>query len=312
MNEAPKPAIEARNVTKRFRGVAAVDKLSVECAPGEVFGFVGPDGAGKTTIMRLLAAVMRPDEGSIAIEGLDAVAHPERVRSHVSYMPQRFGLYEDLTVDENIEFFAELFGISRRDRDERAARLLAASGMTPFRKRRAGQLSGGMKQKLGLTCSLIHTPKILLLDEPTAGVDPVSRRDFWRILYGLRGEGVAIVVATSYLDEAERCTRLGLLRDGRMLYCDAPAALKSLMPGEILAVASREARRARDVVAERNGVKGAILMGDSVHVVVDDAARRANELEAALSAANVAVDEIERIAPSIEDLFVSLLTEKGE
>ncbi len=175
-----------------------------------MFGFVGPDGAGKTTIMRLLAAVMMPDEGSIAIEGLDAVADPERVRSHVSYMPQRFGLYEDLTVDENIEFFAELFGIRRRDRDERAARLLAASGMTPFRKRRAGQLSGGMKQKLGLTCSLIHTPKVLLLDEPTAGVDPVSRRDFWRILYGLRGEGVAIVVATSYLDEAERCTRLGL------------------------------------------------------------------------------------------------------
>ena len=188
-----------------------------------MFGFVGPDGAGKTTIMRLLAAVMAPDEGSIRIEGLDAVANPELVRSHVSYMPQRFGLYEDLTVDENIEFFADLFGIARRDRDERAARLLAASGMTPFRNRRAGQLSGGMKQKLGLACSLIHTPKVLLLDEPTAGVDPVSRRDFWRILYGLRGEGVAIVVATSYLDEAERCTRLGLLRDGRMLYCDTPA-----------------------------------------------------------------------------------------
>ena len=256
MNDAPKPAIEARNLTKRFGGVAAVDGLSSTCAPGEVFGFVGPDGAGKTTIMRLLAAVMTPDEGSIAIEGLDVVADPERVRSHISYMPQRFGLYEDLTVDENIEFFAELFGISRRDRDERAARLLAASGMTPFRKRRAGQLSGGMKQKLGLTCSLIHTPKVLLLDEPTAGVDPVSRRDFWRILYGLRGEGVAIVVATSYLDEAERCTRLGLLRDGRMLYCDTPAALKALMPGEILAIASREARRARDGVAERDGVKG--------------------------------------------------------
>ncbi len=312
MNDAHKAAIEARNVTKRFGGVAAVQNLTVDCAPGEVFGFVGPDGAGKTTIMRLLAAVMTPDEGSIAIEGLDAVADPERVRSHVSYMPQRFGLYEDLTVDENIEFFAELFGVRRRDWDERATRLLAASGMTPFRRRRAGQLSGGMKQKLGLTCSLVHAPKVLLLDEPTAGVDPVSRRDFWRILYGLRGEGVAIVVATSYLDEAERCARLGLLRDGRMLYCDTPAALKTLMPGEILAISSREARRARDVVAESDGVKGAILMGDSVHVVVDDALRRANELEAALSGANVAVDEIERIAPSIEDLFVSLLTKEAE
>ncbi len=312
MNEALKPAIEARNLTKRFGGVAAVKGLSVACAPGEVFGFVGPDGAGKTTIMRLLAAVMTPDEGFIAVEGLDAVADPEQVRAHVSYMPQRFGLYEDLTVDENIEFFAELFGIGRRARDERAKRLLAASGMAPFRKRRAGQLSGGMKQKLGLACSLIHTPKVLLLDEPTAGVDPASRRDFWRILYGLRGEGVAIVVATSYLDEAERCTRLGLLRDGHMLYCDTPARLKTLMPGEILAIASPEARRARDAVAERDGVKDAILMGDSAHVVVDDSARRERELKAALEAAGVPVDDIERIAPSIEDLFVSLLTGEDE
>jgi drug efflux transport system ATP-binding protein len=308
MSETPRAAIEVRNLTKRFGGVPAVSGVTLDCAVGEVFGFVGPDGAGKTTIMRLLAAVMTPDEGSIAIEGLDVVANPELVRAHISYMPQRFGLYEDLTVDENIEFFAELFGINRRDRDERAARLLAASGMTPFRNRRAGQLSGGMKQKLGLTCSLIHTPRVLLLDEPTAGVDPVSRRDFWRILYGLRAEGVSIVVATSYLDEAERCTRLGLLRSGRMLYCDTPAALKALMPGEILAIATSEARRARDVVAERDGVRSAILMGDSVNVVVDDATRRGPELTDALRKAGVSFDEVERIAPSIEDLFVSLLT----
>src|SRR5271167_360517 len=306
MNEARKSAIEVRNLTKRFGAVPAVSGVTLDCAKGEVFGFVGPDGAGKTTIMRLLAAVMTPDEGSIAIEGLDAIADPESVRSRVSYMPQRFGLYEDLTVDENIEFFAELFGISPRDRDERAARLLAASGMTRFRNRRAGQLSGGMKQKLGLTCSLIHTPKVLLLDEPTAGVDPVSRRDFWRILYGLRGEGVAIVVATSYLDEAERCTRLGLLRSGRMLYCDTPAALKALMPGEILSIVTNEARRARETVAGLDGVRGAILMGDSVNVVVDDAAHRASELAGALGAAGVPSDEIECTAPSIEDLFLAL------
>jgi ABC-2 type transport system ATP-binding protein len=313
MNAAPSQlAIEVRGLTKRFGRTAAVDDLSISCAPGEVFGFVGPDGAGKTTIMRLLAAVMAPDEGSIVIEGVDAVADAERVRSHVSYMPQRFGLYEDLTVDENIAFFADLFGISRKVREARAARLLAASGMTPFRRRRAGQLSGGMKQKLGLTCSLIHTPKVLLLDEPTAGVDPVSRRDFWRILYGLRGEGVAIVVATSYLDEAERCTRLGLLREGRILYCDTPAALKALMPGEMLAIASPAARAVHDAVAGLEGVKGAILMGDSVHVVVDDAARRLGGVRGALAAANLPADEIERIAPSIEDLFVSLLAGEAE
>ena len=308
MNEARKAAIEVRNLTKRFGAVSAVSGVTLDCARGEVFGFVGPDGAGKTTIMRLLAAVMTPDEGSIAIEGLDVVANPEIARAHISYMPQHFGLYEDLTVDENIEFFGELFGIERRDREEGAARLLAASGMTPFRNRRAGQLSGGMKQKLGLTCSLIHKPKVLLLDEPTAGVDPVSRRDFWRILYKLRGEGVAIVVATSYLDEAERCTRLGLLRSGRMLYCDTPAALKAQMPGEILSIVTSEARRVRERVAGLDGVRDAILMGDSVNVVVDDAARRASELAAALGAAGVSFDEIERIAPSIEDLFVALLT----
>ncbi len=312
MSEPAQPVIEVRNLTKRFRGVAAVDGLTLDCAKGEVFGFVGPDGAGKTTIMRLLAAVMTPDEGSIVIEGVDVVATPELARSHISYMPQRFGLYEDLTVDENIEFFADLFGIEEGVRDERAARLLGASGMTPFRKRRAGQLSGGMKQKLGLTCSLIHTPKVLLLDEPTAGVDPLSRRDFWRILYGLRGEGVAIVIATSYLDEAERCTRLGLLRQGRMAYCDTPEALKRLMPGEIIAIATQQAREARGLVAGLEGVKGAILMGDSVHVVVDDAGLRSSELRVALDRAGVAIDDIERIAPSIEDLFVSLLTTEGE
>ena len=312
MSEPPKAAIEVRNLTKRFGGVAAVGGLNLDCAKGEVFGFVGPDGAGKTTIMRLLAAVMTPDEGSIAIEGVNVVANPELARSHISYMPQRFGLYEDLTVDENIEFFADLFGIDRVARDERSARLLAASGMTPFRKRRAGQLSGGMKQKLGLTCSLIHTPKVLLLDEPTAGVDPVSRRDFWRILYGLRGEGVSIVIATSYLDEAERCTRLGLLQRGRMAYCDTPAALKALMPGEIVGITTRQARQARDVVAGLEGVKGAILIGDSVHVVVDNADRRSVELRAVLARANVAIDGMERMAPSIEDLFVALLTEGGD
>ncbi len=312
MTEAQTPAIEVCDLVKRFGGAPVVSGVSFDCAPGEVFGFVGPDGAGKTTIMRLLAAVMTPDEGSIVIEGVDAVADPERVRSRVSYMPQRFGLYEDLTVDENIEFFAELFGIARRDREERAARLLAASGMTPFRKRRAGQLSGGMKQKLGLTCALIHTPKVLLLDEPTAGVDPLSRRDFWRILYGLRREGVTIIVATSYLDEAERCTRLGLLRDGRMLYCDTPSALKALMPGEIVAIFSRRPRAVREAILGLKGVKGAILMGDSVHVVVDNAARRTGELEAAMRQGDASFDGIERISPSIEDLFVSLLTGEEE
>jgi len=308
MSEGSAVPIKVSGLRKAFGAVAAVDNLSFQCEAGEVFGLVGPDGAGKTTIMRLLAGVMAPDAGSIAIEGVDIVADPEQSRARISYMPQRFGLYEDLTVDENIEFFADLFAIDRLTRDERAERLLRASGMTPFRKRRAGQLSGGMKQKLGLACSLIHTPRALLLDEPTAGVDPVSRRDFWRILYGLRGEGVAIVIATSYLDEAERCGRLGLLHHGRMLYCDTPHNLKALMPGELLAVSSHEGRRVREAIGGLVGVQGAIPMGDAVHVVVDDAAQRAGEIEAALKSAGVAFEEIERIAPTIEDLFVALLS----
>ena len=170
--------ISVSGLTKRFGELVALEQLSFACAKGEIFGFVGPDGGGKTTIMRLLAGIMPPDTGSIFIDGVDVVADPQRVKAHISYMPQRFGLYEDLTVDENIEFFADLFEIDRKSHEERMARLLAASGMTPFRKRLAGQLSGGMKQKLGLTCSLIHAPQVLLLDEPTAGVDPVSRRDF--------------------------------------------------------------------------------------------------------------------------------------
>ncbi|MGD0642915.1 MAG: ABC transporter ATP-binding protein, partial [Roseiarcus sp.] len=185
------------------------------------------------------------------------------------------------------------------------------SGMTPFRKRRAGRLSGGMKQKLGLTCSLIHTPKVLLLDEPTAGVDPVSRRDFWRILYGLREEGVTIALATSYLDEAERCTRLGLLHEGRMLHCDTPSALKKLMPGELLSLTSPQARAARDALAGLDGVRAALLVGDSVHIVVDDAKLRTGELERALAAAGIADRRLEPLAPSIEDLFSSLLGQGG-
>jgi ABC-2 type transport system ATP-binding protein len=312
MSAAPQTIIAAANLRKSFGPLIAIDGLGFSCVAGEIFGFVGPDGAGKTTLMRLLAGVAAPNSGSIVVDGIDVVADPERAKSHISYMPQRFGLYEDLTVDENIAFFADIFEIDRKLRDERAARLLSASGMTPFRKRLAGNLSGGMKQKLGLTCSLIHTPKLLLLDEPTAGVDPVSRRDFWRILYGLRGEGVTIVISTSYLDEAERCTRLGLLQNGRMPYCDTPIVLKSLMRGELVAVVTAKGRVARDGVLAVEGVSSVLLVGDGVHAVVDDANRRIPEIRRALDALAIPVATIERLEPSVEDVFVSLLSPPEE
>jgi ABC-2 type transport system ATP-binding protein len=303
--------IRIDGLIKRFADVTAVDRLSLSVNRGEIFGLVGPDGAGKTATMRMLAGVMRPDAGAIVIDGIDAVADPEGVKPLVSYMPQRFALYEDLTVDENIRFYADLFEVAPAVRRERAARLLAASGMSAFGRFKAGQLSGGMKQKLGLTCALVHTPKILLLDEPTTGVDPVSRRDFWRILYGLREEGVTIVISTAYLDEAERCNRLTLLHAGHALYCDTPAALKQRMPGALIAISSTAGRDVRAAVSGLPGVSNALLVGDGVHAMVDDADARIPELRDALGRAGVSVSGITVATPSIEDVFVALLETGG-
>ncbi|HUJ86411.1 MAG TPA: ABC transporter ATP-binding protein [Burkholderiales bacterium] len=300
-------AVRVQALGKRFGAVSALHGVGFEVRRGEVFGLVGPDGAGKTTAMRMLAGVMTPDEGSIVVEGVDVVARPEDVRQRISYMPQRFALYEDLTVDENIRFYADVFEVPRRLREERSARLLAASGMGAFRRRLAGQLSGGMKQKLGLTCALIHTPRLLLLDEPTTGVDPVSRREFWQILYGLRDEGVTILISTAYLDEAERCTRLALLHRGELRYCDTPDALRRLLPGAIVVVHSGEPARVRDALARAPGVSAVRVVGDGVRVLVDDPARRIPELEQALAALPGAHGPAAAGEAGIEDVFVALL-----
>jgi len=230
---------------------------------------------------------------------------PEGAKHHLSYMSQRFGLYEDLTVDENIRFYADLFGVSNKMREPRAVELLAAAGLSPFRSRLAGKLSGGMKQKLGLVCSLIHTPKVILLDEPTNGVDPVSRRDFWGILYSLVAQGVAILVSTSYLDEAERCHHVGLLYQGRMLFCDRPDELKKQFPGDILSILASEPARVREALSSVPAVRSSVLVGDRVHLFVDDAKRRMPEMRARLDARGVPYDSINQVLPSIEDLFVS-------
>ena len=305
---AQSPAISAESLTRSFPGVRAVDGLSFEVYPGEIFGLVGPDGAGKTTTMRMLAGILPPDSGRANVAGRDVVRDPEGAKHALSYMPQRFGLYEDLTVDENIRFYADLFGIRKVERDQRSAQLLQAAGMSEFRARMAGKLSGGMKQKLGLVCALIHHPKVILLDEPTTGVDPVSRRDFWRILYELVSEGVAILTSTAYLDEAERCHRVALMHQGKLLFCDTPANLKSSFGKGVLSVTSSEPRRLRTVLEHANGISSLVLTGDGVHVVVDDAARRIPEFEARLKDAGVAFDAIQKVVPSIEDLFVDAVS----
>ncbi|TAM36090.1 ABC transporter ATP-binding protein [bacterium] len=218
--------IKASGLTRKFASLVAVDDLDLEVEEGEIFGLVGPDGAGKTTTMRLLTSILDPTEGQAWVCGKHTVKDAESVKERIAYMSQRFGLYEELSVMENINFYADVYGISRDKRQESIERLLEFSGLTPFKQRFAGKLSGGMKQKLGLACALIHTPRVLFLDEPTNGVDPVSRRDFWNILYGLLKEKVTIFCSTCYLDEAERCHRVGLMHKGKLLRCDYPNNIK--------------------------------------------------------------------------------------
>jgi ABC-2 type transport system ATP-binding protein len=311
MSSATQSAIVAAGLTKSFPGVRAVDALSFDVRAGEIFGLVGPDGAGKTTTLRMLAGIMPPDAGGAVVAGYDVVRDPEGAKHALSYMPQRFGLYEDLTVDENIRFYADLFGVKRAERKERSTQLLKAAGMPEFRERLAGKLSGGMKQKLGLVCALIHRPKVILLDEPTTGVDPVSRRDFWRILYELIADGVAILTSTAYLDEAERCHRVALLHQGKLLFCDTPANLKAELKKDVLAVTGPEPRQLRDALAGAEGISSLVLTGDGLHVVVDDAGRRVPEFKARLDAAHVPYDAMQRVAPSIEDLFVDAVSSGG-
>jgi ABC-2 type transport system ATP-binding protein len=220
------PIIETRDLTRRFGTLVAVDHLNLTVAQGEIFGLVGPDGAGKTTTLRMLCGLMDPSEGSARVAGHDVARESRAVKDQIGYMAQRFGLYQDLTVEENMVFYADLFGITGGERDSLTAELLQMTRMEPFRARQAGKLSGGMKQKLALMCTLLHHPRILFLDEPTNGVDPLSRRDFWAILYQLLQDGITILMTTAYLDEAERCNRVGLLHRGKLIRCSAPDAMK--------------------------------------------------------------------------------------
>jgi ABC-2 type transport system ATP-binding protein len=305
-------AIQTEQLTKRFGRHTAVDALSLSVDEGEIFGLVGPDGAGKTTVMRLLTAIMEPSGGESWVVGRHSVREAERIKESIGYMSQRFGLYADLTVMENIDFYADIYSEPRRGRQEKIDRLLAFSNLTPFRRRLAGNLSGGMKQKLGLACALIHTPKVLFLDEPTNGVDPVSRRDFWRILYQLLREKVTIFVTTAYLDEAERCNRVGLIHRGRLLACGTPDELKKLMRGTILEIRAREPRRAVAVLRGQLSAVSVGLFGDRVHVVSLEPERTAAEAQSALAGAGLDVVGIRPVDPSLEDVFISVLSEKGE
>ncbi|MCC6393489.1 MAG: ABC transporter ATP-binding protein [Bryobacterales bacterium] len=303
--------IKTESLTRTFGNFAAVDSLTLTVEEGEIFGLVGPDGAGKTTTMRLLTSILEPTSGGAWVAGHHVVKEAEAVKEEIGYMSQRFGLYPDLTVMENIEFYADIYGVPKKLRPERIERLLAFSNMTPFKNRQAGRLSGGMKQKLGLACALIHTPKVLFLDEPTNGVDPVSRRDFWRILYQLLRDKVTIFVSTAYLDEAERSSRIGLIHKGRLLAAGTPGEVKKLMRGSILEIRSTEPRKAVALLQTRSA-GAASLFGDRIHLVTREPEKDAEEAERALTAAGLAVKGIRAIEPALEDVFVSVLAGEGK
>ncbi len=254
MSDLSEHVIVTEKLTRRFKEVVAVDGLDLAVRHGEIFGLVGPDGAGKTTTIRMMCAIMDPTDGTASVAGFDSVRDSEQIKRRIGYMAQRFNLYGDLSVVENLDFFADVFQVRGRERRERKERLLQFARLTEFRKRRAAHLSGGMQKKLALACTLIHQPEIIFLDEPTTGVDPVSRREFWDILTELHLQGITIFVSTPYMDEAERCSRVGLMYEGRMIVCDVPDRIKGLVPGDLLELRPTDLRRAETVVAAVPGV----------------------------------------------------------
>lgn len=302
--------IRVDHVQRRFRSVAAIDDLSFSVHPGELFGVLGPDGAGKTTLLRMMAAVLNPSSGSISIKDLNTVDDAEEVKSTIGYMPQQFGLYADLTVAENLAFVADVFGVDGKERRNRLEELYDFTQLHEFRKRRAGLLSGGMKKKLGLACALIHRPEVLLLDEPTTGVDPVARRGFWDLLSGLHAEGTTTVVSTPYMDEAERCNRVALLYQGRILACDTPQAVKAKVPGSVIAVQNDDIKMLRAALKDLPFIIQVQTYGDQLNVIVSDQPEEAKRtIRTHLEEQGIQIKRLEVVSIRMEEAFIYLVSE---
>jgi len=301
------PIIVTHNLTRHFGRRAVVRDLNLTVQGGEIFGLVGPDGAGKTTTLRLLTGLLWPTAGTAVVAGYDIRRNPEAIKRQVGYMSQQFSLYGDLTVLENLRFFADIYQVSAAERAERIPRLLGFSRLERFGDRRAGRLSGGMQKKLGLACTLIHQPELIYLDEPTTGVDPVSRREFWDILSDLHLEGITLVVSTPYMDEAERCSRVGLMFQGRLIACDTPAAIQRMVAGELLELLPDRLAGTAECLAGLPGLQELQTYGDLLHVFVDDAERRAADVQAALTAAGYTVHWMRRTTPRMEEAFIHLI-----
>ena len=299
--------ISASSLTKRFGEILAVDSLDFTVNRGEIFGIVGPDGAGKSTLLRMISSILIPDNGSISINGIDVHENPYRVKELLAYMPQRFGLYEDLTVEENIYFFGRMFQLSKVEIKKRLKNLYGFSRLGPFKDRLAGQLSGGMKQKLGLACSLVHTPEILLLDEPTNGVDPVSRREFWDILYELLARGVTIMVTTAYLDEAERSNRIALMYRGKFIRHGTPSLIKNELKSKILKVVAADSKQT-EAILKRIGDSHVIRTGNSLRFFTDSIQKSRRRIERLPRGLRAGIVSIEEAAPRLEDSFLEIVS----
>jgi ABC-2 type transport system ATP-binding protein len=305
--------ISTRDLVKKFKGqrgtVTAIDHVSFEVRKGETFGLIGPDGAGKSTTTRVILGLLKRDSGESSILGFDSMNDVYSIREQTGYIAQQFALPADMTVMENVRFFADLHGISGKEQKNNIDELLKFAGLTDFTSRLAGRLSGGMKKKLALACSLVHEPKVVLLDEPTLGVDPVSRREFWNLLGNLRSEkGMTIFVCTPYMDEAERCNRVGLIYQGGLIALDAPAEIKKMVPGQLLEFKPSKFNPAREIVTGMKGVLEVQTYGALLHIFVDNVERRRSQIEAALKRQKITCSEMRQIEPRMEEAFISLIS----
>lgn len=304
----PDDVVVLAGVTKRYGRTVALNGASLTVARGEMFGLIGPDGAGKTTAIRVMCGLLPVDAGTVRVLGVDPVRGHRQLTASVGYLSQRFSLYGDLSVDENIAFFAEIHGVA--DYAERRTRLLELTQLTPYRTRLADRLSGGMKQKLALACTLVHEPELVVLDEPTTGVDPVSRREFWKLLSEFLAQGITIVMSTPYLDEAERCARVALLSEGRVLALDRPAALRAALPGAMYEVTSHDDRRAVDALRAMAGVADVQAFGERAHVRFRrDEPGLADRITSTLGTAGIPGAGVRPVLPSLEDVFIARLDE---
>ncbi len=301
------PIVTVDKLSKSFGNNKALEEISLSIEPGEVFGLLGPDGAGKTTLIRVLAGVMEASSGKVDIMGQDITANMDSAKIHIGYLSQKFSLYPDLTVAENVDFYSRLFGVGKKEAEERKRRLLEFSRLDPFADRQARHLSGGMKQKLALTCALIHTPKVLLLDEPTTGVDPISRREFWKILYDLVAQKVTIIIATPYMDEAERANRVALLYKGRVLKCASPESLRRDYKYQLAEIVTDNLHHAKKLLENQFGRENVTFFGDKLHLKINDFEKETANIKTAFYNSGIEILSLERIEPHLEDVFIDAI-----